>query len=645
LRVYLEGFLVKMTKQSVFKFSNLFILILFLFVACSGGERPSKVSYPGEVTPEMQVEFNKINDQYKRKDYQYAFSGFKNFIEKYTYNRLADEAYYKQGKIFFLTGRHKEASTMFSKLAAKTPDPIYNGKAYHMAGYSLYKTKDYQGALAIFKKARPGVMPAKLRLQFYSLVVLSSRQSETEVDFGNYCLLRLYDLYEEFAGKSLQKLRARDIIDYGKIKNYVNVWMKAPLSSSEFPTWFRHYPGSPARAFIDFKMGKVYFTEKKATKARKALSKFLKYYPKNSFAFEARKMLTALGGALAVGGDKADYKVGLILPLSGHFESYGMSVLEGVRCAAGYKNLCEDFSGIELVVRDSGLTPASVRLAVEQLVQQKVVAIIGPLSGSLAVEAGMIANRYQIPIFPITQKKGVMEQGEFIFQVGFLPHQQVDALVSEAFSRGHRSFGVFYPNNNYGKTMSELFVAAVRERGGKITAQTEYNRRSPDPYAEVRKLKKMVGRFDKPTSKVGFDAVFIPDSYRLINALVPAFEFQEITGVALIGTNAWNDPSLSELIQTSYPGSFFVDLYNPKGKGRRVNEFVSKFRSSFGHDPRVLEAYGYDILNIIRALASSKGPKKLQQTLMHAYGIDGVTGLKGFKGDGPVVDSVIIDVK
>lgn len=610
-------------------------------------EKSVKVRYPGEVTTEIQQEFNRVETQYRQRNYDYAYAGFQHFIESYTYNELTDEAYYKQGKIFLLTGRLSEARAKFAELADKSPHPVYREKAKYMSGFSFYKQERYDDALSVFKDIQAETLEPKLRVQFYSLVIRASKNAQSEFDFAAYSRFRLFDLYGDYADEDLKKLRGKDIVDFPQAKNMVEGWLATSLSSDQIPSWMKKYPQGSSKAYITYKIGKIYYEEKNYKKARKFFSDFLRYYPKHEYAMAAQKILTEIGGPVFdENAQRGDYKVGLILPLSGDFESYGLSVLDGVKCAAGDHNLCGEFSGIDLVIRDSGMTPATTRLAVESLIQEKVSAIIGPLSGSLAIEAGIIASQYKIPVFPITQKSGLMEQGGYIFQVGFPPKEQVQALVKEAFGRGYRSFGVYYPNNNYGQTLATLFVEEVRSRGGRITANSEYNRNSRDHYAEARKLKKSIGRFDEPTRQSGFDALFIPDSYQLINLIVPALLFNDIKNVPLLGTNAWNDPGLTLSIADQFPGSFFVDLYDGNSKSKRVQDFVDKFGAAFGRSPRVLEAVGYDVMMMIRSAAGSGGGSDIKDVMEQRFSYSGVTGIRGFRAnEGPIVESSVLNIK
>ena len=627
------------------------LTLLLLFIAISlihCGGTSTKVSYPGMVTPQVQSEFQRVERQYRIKNYTHAYHGYENFIQTFEYNKLTDEAYYKQGKIFFLQSRLEDAANKFSELVRKTPSPEYKEKAKHMVAYAHYKQEHYDDVVRELKNVRTKFLPTKMRVQYYSLAIRSARHAQVDRDFGHYATLRLYDTYESYAGTSVRNLRGSDVVSFAQTKKLLQSWITTPLLISNIANWMKKYvTETPAHAFVLYKLGKTYFEGKKFSRAKQYLVRFIKKFPKNEYALNARKMLEEMGADDSdLSLEKAHYKVGVLVPLAGRYESFGYAVLDGVKCAAGINHTCHGNSGIQLIVKDAAYSANAINNAIHEFKRAGVVAIIGPLSSSMAIEAGITASELRIPIFPITQKSGLMTQGDYIFQVGMQPKEQIHAIFSTARSKGYRSFGVLHPNTNYGQTMAELFMEEVRLNGGRITALAEYNKWSKDVYAESRKLKKSIGRIDKPDRGIGFDAIFIPDSYQTVNAMAAALTHSGIKDVALIGTTAWNDPDLSLTLAENFPGSYFVDLYHGGSKQANVRQFNELFRHSYGRAPRVLEAYGYDIMMMIRETAADRGEGSIKKALVEGRGYQGVTGVKGFRaGDGPIIDSMIMTIK
>jgi ABC-type branched-subunit amino acid transport system substrate-binding protein len=202
--------------------------------------------------------------------------------------------------------------------------------------------------------------------------------------------------------------------------------------------------------------------------------------------------------------------------------------------------------------------------------------------------------------------------------------------------------------------MANLFTEALTARGGRVVAKVTYNRQSTDFFGDARRLKSDIDAVSSGATTSGaiaesgtlktVDAVFIPDTFNGVNAAASALEFNQLTGMPLIGTNTWNDPGLSPLIGTTFPGSFFIDLYDGQAESSEVTDFTNKYRSSFGGAPGVLTAMGYDALMMLKASVSASGTKKFKSALA-SKGYKGVTGIAGFKpGDAPILRPRIIPV-
>lgn len=630
--------------KSKFILPVILLMNIFFLLSCGGGVVPSKtVRYPQDVSPEMKQQFDIANGMYLRRQFDEAYVRFQEFIDGHGYNKLADESYYKQGKIDLIKGDFVRAIERFNHLAKRSPDPAYRAKGYFMVGFSYYKNKSFEQALVNFKESNGDLLPVKLRIQMYSLIIYSSQVSNIDKEYADFAKLRLYDLYDE-SSVQMRLLRSPDLISYDSIKKMVEMWVKEPMDLGSVPGWMKKYPQGPAKAFVDFKYAKMYYDAQNDKKAREYLTVFLQNYPKNQFVQVAQNMLQELGGVDSRFKVKK-FKLGVLVPLAGPRTVYGDAVIRGIRCGAGIEGTCGNSTGIELVVRDAGFAPGSVRSAVNNLAGHKVSAIIALLPGSLAIEASTAATENEIPIFPISQKSGLMKQGSYVFQMGLTPDVQVSMLVKEAKRRGLKKIAIFYPNISYGRKMAQLFSQKFQAEGGKIAVEVSYDRGSKDPFADARKLKlKSITSVEK-VGQYGFDAIFIPDSHQAANAMSLALEYNGIKGIPLIGTSTWNDPELSNRIPKNYPGSFFVDLYDQNYRASSVQSFKEKFRGSYGNTPQVLSALSYDAVMMIRSSVSRHGIKELKDSLT-TDGFSGVTGIRGFRaGEGPMVEPRVISVK
>lgn len=630
------------------KYFVYFICLVLLGVTACGeltAGLSKKIKYPQEVTPEIQRAFDQAENLYRMKNHDQAFDAYRDFAGKYAYSRLTDEARYKMGKIHFLKAEYAAAHGIFSQLAKSSPDPEYRAKAGLLAASSSFQQGESLRTLAELKEIKEGGLPVKLRVQFYSLVILSTQKSNSDQDFAHYSTVKLFETYEEGMSLGLQSLRGNDIVDYGRSRSLMEAWMTSPMKVADITNWMRRYPkNSAGRGYIDYKIGKAYAEEGNGKKARQILSDFVLNYPKNPYAGSAEKLLANLGGMLASTGKKrkVHVKVGLILPLSGPLGTYGQEVISGVRCAAGTLGMCGEDSGAELIVRDAGSGPEAVNLAIQELKEQGVSAIIGPMAASLAVPAAITASGYKIPIFPITQKNGLMQQGDYVFQIGMTAEQQINRLVAFARGKGMKRFAILAPNSEYGSTFATLFINAVTTQGGEIVARVSY---APgvDATDDTNKLKQAIPL--DGNGKPGCDAVFVPDSYAQLNALIMPLESSGFGGLPLLGTNAWNDGRINLDIAAKFPGSFFVDMYSPNDSSQANQEFKGRYSQAFGSSPTILSALGYDTMQFILRASSQNGAAAIQTALAGRIGNSGVTMLRGFDvGKEPIVEPVMLKI-
>jgi branched-chain amino acid transport system substrate-binding protein len=128
----------------------------------------------------------------------------------------------------------------------------------------------------------------------------------------------------------------------------------------------------------------------------------------------------------------------------------------------------------QLIVKDSRSDPGASEKAVGQLDQQKVGAILGPMSASEAAAA--TAQRRGIPILVFTQREGIPDIGAYVFRNFITPELQVRALVSFAVEElGASRFAILYPEENYGSRYMNLFWDQVVEHGGVVNGVEAYD--------------------------------------------------------------------------------------------------------------------------------------------------------------------------
>jgi ABC-type branched-subunit amino acid transport system substrate-binding protein len=230
-------------------------------------------------------------------------------------------------------------------------------------------------------------------------------------------------------------------------------------------------------------------------------------------------------------------RVGVVLPLTGRYASFGDEALRGLLLAAGAfdRDLpplrppptpetpetqeMQDgdptplaplpvsdpaltpvgrSTGIELVVRDSGGSPERAAAAVRELAaDEQVLAIIGPIFSAESEAAAQEAQGLGIPLLTLSNRMEVCAHRDYVFRLRMTPDDEINHLVEYAMDEvGAETFAILYPMSRYGRGMRSRYWDAVVTRGGKVVAAAGY---APDATDFKAPIRGMVG-FDLITS-------------------------------------------------------------------------------------------------------------------------------------------------
>lgn len=307
--------------------------------------------------------------------------------------------------------------------------------------------------------------------------------------------------------------------------------------------------------------------------------------------------------------------IGALLPLKGSYARYGNDALKGILLAAN--TFAETGSPVEVIARDVEQSGISAISAVEELAaNQRVAGLVGPLLSTSALDAAIAAQGKKLPIITLSQREGILGAGEYVYRNFLTPQTQAAYLAEHACKvMGRKSFVVIYPQNNYGIELAKHFSAEALRQGCSVAAEASYPPGTADfshVLSQAFKIKvkeSKVGRkvTKEYTSQVAADALYMPDSFEAALLLAPYLEYYNITGVQLLGSNAWNSPGLTESADKHLDGAVFVDGFFADSDRPETKAFTSRYREVYGASPGMIEAYSYDAAMILIATMTSSG--------------------------------------
>jgi ABC-type branched-subunit amino acid transport system substrate-binding protein len=306
-------------------------------------------------------------------------------------------------------------------------------------------------------------------------------------------------------------------------------------------------------------------------------------------------------------------KIAVLLPLSGQYATYGQRSLNGVKLAFGPQ-------ADTLVVRDTQGEAAVARAALDELAADPtIVAVIGPLRSKVAETVAPRAERAGLPMVTLSQQEGT--SGRWVVQPAMTAERQAAELAEYAINgTGLRTFGILYPNDQYGIALSQAFRQQVERRGGQVVGAVTYDPKQREFSVELLSLSKWI-------KDDGLQAVFIPDFASTAIPLAVQLRHAH-PGVVLLGSNGWNDPAALGPAADDIDGAVFVDGFFASSQRRATQEFVDAYRTTYGGTPEILEAQAYDAATLVAAALQSGARSRPQviAALQTPRSFDGAAG-------------------
>ena len=309
----------------------------------------------------------------------------------------------------------------------------------------------------------------------------------------------------------------------------------------------------------------------------------------------------------------ADIKMGIILGFTGPIESLTPAMAGSAELA--FKEASDSGSllgGQKISVSRADSTcvdSAAATSAAEGLVSEGVVAIMGADCSGVT---GAIASNVAIPngvvmISPSATSPGLttIDDKGYFFRTAPSDARGGQILANITKDRGVKSVAITYTNNDYGKGLADVYEAAVKAHGIKVTAVTAHEDGKADYSAEVATL-----------ASAGGDAVAVigyldQGGKGIIQGSLDSGAFDKfILSDGMIGS------SLTDTFGKDLDKSF-GSIPGSTGKGAGVFTKVAKAAGIDSSGPYTGESYDAAALIILAMQAGGKADRAtIQQNVM-----------------------------
>jgi ABC-type branched-subunit amino acid transport system substrate-binding protein len=628
-----------------------FILSALVFLgACA----PKPVVIPGSSSELSEDElFARAEKLFAAQSYDQALFLYNEYYRHYADQPQAVASLMKIGIIQALNGYFDEARSAFRNIITEYPASSLVQDALVEKLFTFYQEGRYQDVIDLAPDTLKRIDSQTHIFKTYALIGDTYMADDSPIDAIDY-----YSRARQFASG----IEIEVVAD--KLKEAI-----AKIDSADVAILLRHPDENLPLDYLLFQLGLNYAMEEKYDGALEILAEFINRYPEH----ENRRLALSLIDEIKKNAIFNRFTIGCLLPLSGSYQSFGQRALKGVEVALMQFSSQSDNPPINIVIKDTGADPDMTMLALEELYQSQVAAIIGPIvtSESAAREAQIMG----IPIIALTQKDNIPEIGDKVFRNFITPEMQVQTIASFTVdSLGLSRFAILYPAETYGVTFMNLFWDQILELGGEVVGVQPYKPAQTDFTDPIKKLvglyfeipedlkmeigiaaaqkegeafgqadnenlENKVEEEEEPEPIVDFEAIFIPDSPGKAGQIVPQLAYFDIKDVYLLGTNLWHSDSLIKIAHQYVQGAVMPDGFFAESTSPTVQDFVKVFEDTYQEKPGFIEAVVYDSAMMLFHVVSRPHVRyrsDIRDELFNLENFQGVTGLTRFDETGEV---------
>lgn len=288
----------------------------------------------------------------------------------------------------------------------------------------------------------------------------------------------------------------------------------------------------------------------------------------------------------------------------------------------------------------------SVKLVESLIVDDGVIALIGPNRSSHAAVVGPIAQEHRIPMVTTTATNpNVTQAGDFVFMASFTDSFQGAVMANFAkMELGLTTAAIITRSGDlYTEGISNFFLSNFNSLGGDVVVHVFFEGGTEDFTETLTQVADM-----KPDAL--FTAGFVEDIAYITKQAreFPLLNAQDEPTVFL-GADSWDSILLFEDENADIEGSYFSGHFSPETNEPNARIFVDTYESIYESTPTGGVAVSYDAVKLLYEAAVRAGSldaEAIRDQLAATENYVGATSIKSYNGNRqPTKSAVIFTIK
>ena len=326
-----------------------------------------------------------------------------------------------------------------------------------------------------------------------------------------------------------------------------------------------------------------------------------------------------------------DFKIGVLIPLTGKFGFYGEDMRNAMELAKGEILKVNNVS-LEIIYEDSAADAKMASAAAKKLIEIDKVSIIigGPGSTANLVIAPLMENSKTL-FLPVSANPKLNEAGEYIFKLHPDYDGEIIRMSRYIYEKGFHRAAVLYDSSSDTQTFAkDFFIKEFGRLGGEVVATEGSDSQVVSDFrSQLTKLKQA-----RPEALYFFLVEKVAGQ-----AVKQARE--TALSQPIFGTTAFASPEFLTIAGQGAEGVIITDQPFSCEAKLVMRDYCARYKQKFSeYQPTQYGAHAYDAAKLIALLAlqADFDKEKIRAELLKVKGYYGVSGDFTFDAQGNIRD-------
>ncbi|HEX4862844.1 MAG TPA: branched-chain amino acid ABC transporter substrate-binding protein [Acidimicrobiales bacterium] len=339
-------------------------------------------------------------------------------------------------------------------------------------------------------------------------------------------------------------------------------------------------------------------------------------------------------GTSSSGSSGKTLKIGFFGALTGADAQLGINIRNGARLAVSQYDATNPSVKVTLDEFDSQGDPAQANNGATKLINDHVVAVIGPAFSGESGVADPIFEQAAIPNLTASATKVTLAQNGWKYFHRLLAADDAqgsgdaDYLVK---TLGQKKIAVIDDASSYGQGLADAVRTDVATAGGTVVLSDHIDPKAADYGATVNKI---------VAAKPG--AVFFGGYYDAAGRLINQLKAKAFSGIFMSGDGSEDQKFVTDAGGAPAEGSYLSCACADATKIPAAQAFSAAYQAQFGSAPEIYSGEAYDATNaVLQAIKSGATTPTAINTYLATIDYQGITKTVKFQPNGNVFGGTI----